>query len=209
MKQGWGGDDRAWISALNPMHVSLRTPEAPFVPLLVHRVVWLTSRTLHPSDASPRASQPAGSWRELQPWAETAAQFSLKTFSAPALGQGRATSCLLAVLPRSSKPQHGMVQPSDPATSIQRHARALLFLSPDPSQMGRGRPAWRWWHGLVASPNLEQHIISSLLTSLDHKAVAFLLKWRTIPDGQDHRLSIISAGERAVHSTFSPLTWYK
>lgn len=45
------------------------------------------------------------------------------TFSVSALGQGRATSCLL---PRSSKPQHSMVPPPDQATSTQSYVRALL-----------------------------------------------------------------------------------
>lgn len=39
MKQDWGYDDHAWVSTLNPMHISLWTPEVPSVPLLAHSVV--------------------------------------------------------------------------------------------------------------------------------------------------------------------------
>lgn len=166
----------------------------------------------------PGASQHASSWhklrlkRQLQPRGKRA---SAKTFSASALRQGRATLCLLVVLPRSANPRHSTVQPSDLATSIWSHV-PHLFLGPDPSQVGRGLPnrqwglpAWQCKHRPAASPNLEQHVISSLLASLYHKALTFLLKRRAVSDGQDHSLSVISVGERAAHSTFSPLTWYK
>lgn len=106
-----------WVSAPNPCRhlrlcLSLSCPQCHLT---------------HVTYPEPIRPQPWGeptcwSWHELQlkhqlpPQARKAGWVSPNTFSVSALGQGRATLCLL---PRSSNPQHSMVQPSDQAITTQ------------------------------------------------------------------------------------------
>lgn len=71
MKPGWGQNDHAWVSAPNPVHVCLQTPQA-VCPFPVHSVIWLTSRTLHPSELG---------WAKVPELAQAPAQAPASTTS--------------------------------------------------------------------------------------------------------------------------------